>query len=78
VIKDDMVITHVKYRDSSRNANPRYWVTFSDNTTTSTEVDGSVGYGITNPEFQGVPLRVEFNRKGSIVHVQTMDGKFWA
>ena len=76
MIKDDMVITQVKYRDSSRNANPRHWVTFADGSMASTEVDGSVGYGIQNSELHGVPVRVEYNRRGHIVHVRTMDGRY--
>ena len=78
MIKDNMVITQVKYRDSSGNANPRHWVTFADGSMASTEVDGSVGYGIQNSELHGVPVRVEYNSRGHIVHVRTMDGRFQA
>lgn len=78
MIKDNMVITQVKCRDSSVNGNPLYWVTFADGSMASTAVDGSVNYGITNSEFQGVPLRVEYNRRGHVVHVCTMDGRFQA
>lgn len=76
MIKDNMVITQVKYRDSSSNANPRHWVTFADGSMASTEVDGSVGYGIQNSELHGVPVRVEYNKGGAISFVQTTDGRF--
>lgn len=78
MFKENMVITQVKCRDSSVNGNPRYWVTFADGSMASTVVDGSVGYGIQNSELHGVPVQVEYNRRGHIVHVYTMDGRFQA
>lgn len=80
MIKENMVIARVgrTYSNSGTQGNPRYTVIFTDGTGAATGQDCSVNYGITNSEFQGVPLRVEYNDRGDIAHICTMDGRFQA
>lgn len=68
-VREGLVISRIDRMRSSANGNPRYSVTFTDGTSAPTGVDASVGYEINNPEYRDVPLRVEFNGRGSIVAV---------
>ena len=78
MIKDNMVIARTERMLNSTNANPRFMIVFTDGTAAPTGVDCSVAYGITNPEFRDSPLLVEYDRKGHIIYVRTMDGRFQA
>lgn len=62
-------IESIRSLRSSQYGNPRYEITFTDGTVAQTQSDASVNYGITNPEYQGVTLKVSFTR-GKITHVK--------
>jgi hypothetical protein len=63
-----LVIESLERLNNSVNGNPRYRVHFTDGTVADTQSDASLNYGITNPEYRDVPLRVTFTRAGKISH----------
>jgi hypothetical protein len=50
---------------SSNAGNPRWRVHFKSGKSYPTEVDGSVGYGINNPELNSGPVRVTIEGSGA-------------
>ena len=63
-----LVIESLERLNNSVNGNPRYRVRFTDGTVADTQSDASLNYGISNPEYRDVPLRVTFTRAGRISH----------
>lgn len=54
---------------NSRNGNPRYRIHFVGGTTAVTQADSSIVYAIGNPEYRGVPVRVEATPAGRVWNV---------
>lgn len=55
---------------NSRNGNPRYEVTFNDGNWFKTQVDGSVGYEINNPEWRSGTHIIGLNGWGHITYIK--------
>jgi hypothetical protein len=53
----------------SKNGNPRFRVVFDTGAVLETESDASINYGIGNPEYRDVPLRVWTTKRGKITHL---------
>jgi len=54
----------------SRYGNPRFRVTFDDDTVAQTQSDASINYAIENRTYRDVPLTVTFTRAGRITHLE--------
>lgn len=63
-------IAELKRLTNSVNGNPRYLITFVGGTKARTKPDAVFCYSITNPEFQGVPVEVDFTRSGLIEDIR--------
>lgn len=55
---------------NSVNGNPRFRVTLDNGTIAITQSDAAINYGIANPEYRDVPLRVTFTKAGRISHLE--------
>ena len=53
---------------ASVNGNPRYRVLFEDGTMSTTSPDASVAWGLENPEYKNVDVKVTYER-GEIIYV---------
>lgn len=62
-------VVAIERKRSSVNGNPRFLVTFDNGQSLPTQVDGSVGYSISNPEHKGTRQDVWVER-GNIVHIR--------
>lgn len=69
-----LVISRLVRLANSVNGNPRYEVIFTDGTSARIKPDAMISHGITNSEYQGVPLVVTFDRAGHIIRVQPAGG----
>lgn len=65
-----LVIESIKRGATSGVGNPSYWLTFTDGSKARTQTNGSVAYGLPNPEYRDVPLTVTFTPSGRIVNVE--------
>lgn len=65
-----LVIQELKRMTNSAYGNPRYMVTFTNGDQAQTQSDAAVNYGLTNPGYQGVPVRFTFTRAGRISHAE--------
>lgn len=66
------VIESIKRIDGSGNGNPAYRVTFASGRTHRTQADASIAYGITNPEYQDVPVLVSL-QNDQIVYAEPQE-----
>lgn len=69
-----LVISRLVRLANSANGNPRYEVIFTDGTSARTAPDAMISHGITNSEYQGVPLVVTFDRAGRITQARPAGG----
>jgi len=66
-------ITRIERMTSSGLGNPRWHLYFADHDSASTEIDGSVGYGINNPEYREGQVEVTLNNRGLITYLEPVD-----
>jgi hypothetical protein len=65
-------ITRLERMGCSVNGNPRFSVGFDDATTAITSSDAGFCYGLTNPEYRDVPVRVTYTKAGRIADIATV------
>lgn len=59
---------------NSENGNPRYRIVWTDGTANNTMPDAAIAHGITNSEYQGVPLLVTLER-GQVINAKPEEEK---
>lgn len=69
------VIDYVERLNNSKNANPRYWVWFTNGEAYQTQSDASINYGINNltgRDYKGKPVTVEITRNNRIIDIKVV------
>ena len=69
------VIDYVERMNSSVNANPRYWVHFTNGEAYQTQSDASINYEINNltgREYKEKPVTVEITRNNRIIDIKVI------
>jgi hypothetical protein len=71
VVEYEATISRVeRMRNLSKNGNPSYEIVFADGTSARTEIDGSIGYEIANPEWEGARVKVKAHASGRVWAVE--------
>jgi len=69
-MSDTRTVKSLTRKNSSRNGNPKFEVTFTDGTRLTTATDTSLAYGIENSEYKRDPHEVVTNRKGDLIDLR--------
>lgn len=66
----EATIAKVERQGTSVNGNPTYTIYFEDHEPARTQTDASLGYEISNPEWQGARVKVTATKAGRVWNVE--------
>lgn len=65
-------IDYLEQLNYTTSGNPRYRIHFTDGTVLVSHSNAAFVYGLTNPEYRDVPVRVELTRAGRVADISLL------